>query len=515
MKNLFISLARLSAGTPACHLSANRQSLHSSDLTSHPLRLIALLALMIAGIGNMWGATTVTYTFTSSSWGATSGGSSANWTSTTNGSSFESASPARGVANSSVNGKASSPSSFSGVTSISVVASSNKADGTIKISIGSTAIATKTVANSNNATYTFNSSDYANIASLSGTIEISVTAPSSKTLWVKSVSITYITEKFTVTYNAGSGSCGTTSKKQDNIGEVLTLPIASPNDNCYDEGWRFAGWAKSSCSETTVSPTMYAGSSSYLPMETETLYAVYKKVSDNTITTCDTMMVSSELNSKWIVGGRYQLNQTRADKTSVQLMAANSDYTDGYVETKNLYGDVSAVTLVACGTNANVDTLSYSANGTTWTKWTNYCSVSSSSTQYYTNSFTMTSFPKGDYYLRVTCNTTSHYIFSISITSKEIFFNSNPDCVTDLFVDFMHDNVTISKQGTYSAPAALSDASKGSYCEGEHFHFLGWIEEQYVDDDGTLNDATKLKAPGASITADNKTFYAVWAKEEE
>ena len=95
-------------------------------------------------------------------------------------------------------------------------------------------------------------------------------------------------------------------------------------------------------------------------------------------------------------------------------------------------------------------------------------------------------------------------------------YNSNPVCTFDHFIDIMHDNVIADKSGTYDAPAALSDADKGedTYCDEKHYHFLGWIEEQYIDDDGTLNDASKLKAPGTSMTAANKTFYAIWAKEE-
>ena len=62
-----------------------------------------------------------------------------------------------------------------------------------------------------------------------------------------------------------------------------------------------------------------------------------------------------------------------------------------------------------------------------------------------------------------------------------------------------------------------SDADKGedTYCEEKHYHFVGWVEESDINENGTLKaEATVYPAGDAGHTANNKTYYAIWAKEE-
>ena len=81
--------------------------------------------------------------------------------------------------------------------------------------------------------------------------------------------------KYTVTYNAGSGTCATSTWTQGSAGASTTLPTATPS--C--DGWNFAGWCISSAGSsatTTSSPgTILTGS--YTPTSNITLYAVYTK----------------------------------------------------------------------------------------------------------------------------------------------------------------------------------------------------------------------------------------------
>lgn len=103
-------------------------------------------------------------------------------------------------------------------------------------------------------------------------IKIEATASS---IYCRSYSITYTTDKFTVTYDRGSGTCGTPSQTQARTGEALTLPNAVPPIDCGERGWEFAGWKKSSAqASTTSAPTLLTGT--YIPVSNETLYAVYK-----------------------------------------------------------------------------------------------------------------------------------------------------------------------------------------------------------------------------------------------
>ena len=199
-------------------------------------------------------------------------------------------------------------------------------------------------------------------------------------IYCQSYSITYTTDKFTVAYNRGSGTCGTPSQTQARTGEALTLPNAVPPIDCGERGWEFAGWKKGSAqTSTTTPPTLYTGT--YRPTSDETLYAVYKVTVDATTT-----------------------------------------------------------------------------------------------------------------------------------------YDSNPDCTYDYFYDIMHGNEIDAKQGTYAMPAAPDDATPGDdYCGEKHFHFIGWLEEQYINDDGTLKDggaAYIIPAGDTGHTANNKNYYAIWSKVE-
>ena len=80
--------------------------------------------------------------------------------------------------------------------------------------------------------------------------------------------------KYTVTFNAGSGTCGTSSLTESTAGAGVTLPTATICD-----GWEFAGWATSSvANETTAAPTtLLDEGSNYKPTGNCTLYAVYKR----------------------------------------------------------------------------------------------------------------------------------------------------------------------------------------------------------------------------------------------
>ena len=76
---------------------------------------------------------------------------------------------------------------------------------------------------------------------------------------------------YTVTFDAGTGSCGTASLTEPEGLAGVTLPTATIGVS----GWSFAGWAAASATNTDVAPTLYAASSTYHPTEDCTLYAVY------------------------------------------------------------------------------------------------------------------------------------------------------------------------------------------------------------------------------------------------
>ena len=83
-------------------------------------------------------------------------------------------------------------------------------------------------------------------------------------------------ETYTVTYNAGTGTCATTSATEASAFSGVTLPSATA-----PEGWSFVGWATASVDETKNSPTLYKAGDTYYPTSSHTLYAVYAITSNN------------------------------------------------------------------------------------------------------------------------------------------------------------------------------------------------------------------------------------------
>ncbi|MBQ3709088.1 MAG: InlB B-repeat-containing protein [Bacteroidales bacterium] len=81
-------------------------------------------------------------------------------------------------------------------------------------------------------------------------------------------------QQYTITFNAGSGTCGTSPQTYYEGTVITEFPTATPSDACASNGWTFAGWATASANDLTSDPTI----SSYEVTGTATLYAVYKLV---------------------------------------------------------------------------------------------------------------------------------------------------------------------------------------------------------------------------------------------
>ena len=126
----------------------------------------------------------------------------------------------------------------------------------------------------------------------------------------------------TVTFNAGSGSCATSSLTEPSAGDGVTLPSAS--HAC--EGWEFAGWATAASGETTTAPTLYAASSNYTPATDITLYAVYK----HTETTGDspkeyTFTIDKESFTTSYGAAVEDVEATASDLSTFTVSFANTD----------------------------------------------------------------------------------------------------------------------------------------------------------------------------------------------
>ena len=324
----------------------------------------------------------------------------------------------------------------------------------------------------------------------------------------------------TVTYNAGSGSCKS-SETEESGGDGIVLPSATPSSLCAEDGWVFAGWKKTSAQTATTSiPDLIPGGKRYYPKTNETLYAVYRKgeyleidfesdISSYTDWTFNDIRLNAASPAITAHGGSQygrNVNASGNGVTSASITSNNKITSPG--------GCRFYVSKESTNTTSSTWTVETSSDGSSWTSRGSVSAASMNKGEWQVLNVDLSSY--SNVYVRISYGSSNAIRAIDDIVLSSATFNSNPDCVYDYFVDIMHDNETIEKQGSYSAPDALSDADKGedTHCDEKHYHFLGWIEEQYLNEDGTLKDASKLKAPGDEITADNKTFYAVWVKVE-
>ena len=140
-------------------------------------------------------------------------------------------------------------------------------NASFKVSVGGVQYGTNTKLTSTATSYTFRGSS-------SGMIKFEYTQTSSKAIYIKSISVTYsiqAVQKYKVTFDAGSGSCPTTELED----VIITLPIATPSDECQFAGWKFAGWSETKVEENATEVTLL--SNQYEPTKDCTLYAVYSK----------------------------------------------------------------------------------------------------------------------------------------------------------------------------------------------------------------------------------------------
>ena len=79
---------------------------------------------------------------------------------------------------------------------------------------------------------------------------------------------------YTITYNAGNGTCSIKQSTELSVGAGVELPTAAPAASCTD--WTFAGWSTTAVTETQTAPELLQAGDMYHPTANGVLYAVYK-----------------------------------------------------------------------------------------------------------------------------------------------------------------------------------------------------------------------------------------------
>lgn len=247
---------------------------------------------------------------------------------------------------------------------------------------------------------------------------------------------------YTVTFNAGTGTCGTSSLTEAAGLAGVTLPSATGIS-----GWDFAGWATAATGNTEVAPTLYTAGSTYHPTDNCTLYAVYKMTdgvageykratSLSDITSAGSVVIvystTAALNASESTIGKtsapIESDGIISNQTST-VFTLSGNNTDGFTLTG------SGCTLGASGNNAVV---SNTTDNSLWTfessesgtnnfvllnkSWTN------NGIQYYSSNFKV--------YTNASYSSNSSFAMKVYVPNETTVYNSNPAAIINPTVAF-------------------------------------------------------------------------------
>lgn len=289
-----------------------------------------LTLLLGVGGSQVWAETTTTYTFTSKSWAAKSGGSTANWTSGKDGNALTSG---RGiqVTTGASGANATSPISFTNVTEVVVTYSTNAKDGegTIGIKIGSNPILNKAVTKTDGTTD--RTLDYSFSPAQSGNVQITVEC-TTNSIYVKSVAITYQTPVSSVSLDKTSTTL--------EVGDEATLTASITPSNADNKK---VSWSSSNNDVATVN--------------NGTITAVAKGTATITVTTEDgSKTATCEVTVK-------AATKTAVNITDFSVSAASATLVKGNTTTTTVANDQPGWTAAYKYSSSNPDVATVDANG--------------------------------------------------------------------------------------------------------------------------------------------------------
>ena len=329
--------------------------------------------------------------------------------------------------------------------------------------------------------------------------------------------------KYTVTFNAGSGSCSTTSLQETSSGAGVTLPTANPPATCATDGWKFAGWWTEAVAGTTTSPgELLTADSNYKPASDCTLYAVYSQEVGGGGSSSEITLLPSSFEDKGTnnygsgvertttvndvtFGGHYITgNQSNTPSGTTQNKYLQCRANDATIYNKTaLPGKITQIVVnqydakafsLYCGSTQlmesdNVDS-SQTPSGTKITD----VSAATTMTWNVDDDYTFFALKKGS---------NAGYVTSIVITysggGSTTTYNSNPVCVASWSITYDFAGGTGSHCSNTSVPQGDSYTICDEAPTREGHTFQGW------------SDGTSTYVAGATITpSSDVTLTAVW-----
>ena len=389
--------------------------------------------------------------------------------------------------------------------------SSNPTISNTKVQVGTTYTTTGTAFSKGLTGLTANTTYYVRPYATNGNGTAYGTQTSFKTLELP---------KYTVTLNAGSGTCAA-SVTETSAGDGVTLP--TPTLDCGD--WKFAGWKTTSAvtTETTTKPTLIPAGN-YKPTANTTLYAVYQRTetTQGGGGTQNKTYTHSITSKTWSANGAQTLNSISwtlnnngsyygYDGTKGQQVGSSGSPATSMTLTTSGFASATKITAVRISTSGassingtvsvRVGSTAYTSGGST-TK-----SLTSTNTQYeftgsstgnVTITWTQTS-SKAIYFKTIEVDYQTTGAGGTIITT---YYHSTPDCGGD---DPEPTGYTITfeanggnKIDKIENATTLPNPLPGT--ERAHYTFAGWFTDE---------DCTQAATAGAEINADI-TLYAKW-----
>ncbi len=349
------------------------------------LKSTLLLCALFAGV-SAWGAKeTITYTFTSNSWEATDGETTADWTSGKAGNALTSGRGVQVTAGTS-GANATSPTSIKDITNVVVTYSTNKSTGagSISIQVGDNDAISKDVETTGGTSD--RTLEYALKNAQTGKVKMTVNC-TTNSIYVKSVAVTYATGEATTTTIDATGITNT-DVYQGTAAGTLSASVKKQSDGSAIDGATVT-WSSSDETVATIDASTGAvtlvkqGSVTFTATFAGTeVYAGSKATYDMTVTnsapfTGSTVDFESELSTytDWTFenvankstsitahgGSKYGTNHNSAGTATVNatITTANTIATPG-----NLSFYVSKT---SDNTTASTWTVQVSSDGTAWT----------------------------------------------------------------------------------------------------------------------------------------------------
>lgn len=262
--------------------SAKSRNSLDSIVSRFSLASLICLCILTLGVGNAWGASTVTYTVTGktsvSSSGTAPTSSSASYTQDYN--TYQQLTSDKPNAKLTLSGYAGKK--ITGV--VLYMKNSNSKKAAIAVNVGNSTIGSVSALSLSTSFARKTITITSTVVPITESVTITIKANGSS-VWIQYFEITWEDgPSYTVNFSTGTGNPTLSARS----GATFALPSTSDlTPTCSSDGWSLYSWATAAYSESTSAPTTtHVGfeGAPYVPTSATTLHAVYKKTEDDALT---------------------------------------------------------------------------------------------------------------------------------------------------------------------------------------------------------------------------------------